>query len=257
MAFPHDDLIAERLLQLLASHPDGRSHGRKMYGPLADTFAELSSADRESRVPTGELRWESKVRFARLKLVERGLVYPAKEGPEPARGVWIVTKAGFLATDRVANLRGSRSRLGRPAEGILLGWNRALWDGWDETYEGAVNMVMSGAEYRARWSVGTRRNVQPGTDAWLLRQGGPYGLLGHGTVLSEPFDDAHFERPEKMSRYVEVAFDVLLEEADILDRDQLGLAIPEISWRSQFQSGNRISPDINGRLLRLWSDYTT
>lgn len=257
MAFPHDDLIAERLLRLLASLPGGRAHGPDTYAQLADSFAGLTSEDRESRVPTGELRWESKVRFARLKLVERGLVYAAKEGPDPKRGVWIVTEEGLRATSDVPAPRGGESGSGSTAEGILLGWNRALWDGWDETYEGAVNMVMSGAEYRARWSVGTRRDVRLGTDAWLLRQGGPYGLLGHGTVVSEPFDDAHFARPDETSRYVEVAFDVLLEEADILDRDQLDLAIPEIAWRHQFQSGNRVPPDVNERLLRLWDEYTT
>lgn len=257
MTFPHDDLIAERLLHLLASQPAGRAHGPDTYAPLAESFAELTPEDRESRVPTGELRWDSKVRFARLKLVEQGLVYPAKEGPGPKRGVWIVTEAGFRAASDVSASDGGDSALGGAAEGILLGWNRALWDGWDETYEGAVNMVMSGAEYRTRWSVGTRRDVRLGTDAWLLRQGGPYGLLGHGTVLSEPFDDAHFARPGETSRYVEVAFDVLLEESDILDRDQLDLAIPEVAWRHQFQSGNRIAPDVNERLLNLWHEYTT
>lgn len=256
MAFPHDDLIVERLLQLLASRPSGRSHGPDTYAPLADSFPELTSEDRQSRVPTGELRWESKVRFARLKLVERGLVYPAKAGPEPKRGVWIVTEAGCRAANEVP-ATGGEPAFGVTTEGVLLGWNRAVWDGWDETYEGAVNMVMGGAEYRARWSVGTRRSIRPGTDAWLLRQGGPHGLLGHGTVVSEPFDDAHFARPAETSRYVEVAFDVLLDEADILDRDHLGLAIPEIAWRHQLQSGNRIPPDVNERLLRVWREYTT
>lgn len=142
-------------------------------------------------------------------------------------------------------------------EGVILGWNRVLWDEWEETYEGAVNVVMTGGEYRTRWSVGGRRDVLPGTDAWLLRQGGPFGILGHGTVLSEAFDDAHFARPGAKSRYVEVTFDLLLEESDILDRDELSLAIPEIAWRHQLQSGNRIPPDVNERLLVLWHEHTT
>lgn len=257
MTFPHDDLIADELLRYIAAQPDGRIHGPASYAPVAARFPELTQQDLESRVPTGELRWESKVRFARLKLVERRLLYPAKDGPDPKRGVWILTDLGRSAARGEAIVSDRRPSEDRSAEtaGIVLGWNRALWDGWEETYDGAVHIAMSGAPYETRWSVGSRVDVPAGTHAWLLRQGGPYGLLGHGLVRSDPFEDEHFAKPGRTARFVEVAFDVLLYEGDILGRDVLEHVIPEVAWRYQFQSGNRVDPEINARLLELWNDH--
>lgn len=68
LAFPHGDRIAEELVRYIARQPGGRIHGTHSYAPLSDAFAELTPDDRESRVPTGELRGESKVRFARQRL---------------------------------------------------------------------------------------------------------------------------------------------------------------------------------------------
>jgi len=257
VTFPHDDRIADELLRYLAAQPDGRAHGPATYEPVAARFPELTEEDLESRVPTGELRWESKARFARLRLVERGLLYPAKEGPNSKRGVWILTDRGRAAARGEAIASGRRSSVDRAAgtEGIILGWNRTLWDGWEETYDGAVNIAMSGASYETRWSVGSRADVAAGTHAWLLRQGGPYGLLGHGFVTSEPFEDEHFAKPGQTSRYVQVAFEVLVDEDDILSRDVLEHAIPEVAWRYQFQSGNRIDPETNARLLEVWNEH--
>lgn len=259
MTIPNDREIKKHLLAFLLSRPGNRAHAQECYAALANHFPDLTDRELTERYQTSVSKFANTVQFSRLHLVNDGLIYRAGEGPHPSKGVWILTPAGERAAQAATPESLSVSSADRPAnrEGVLLGWNRALWDGWDETYEGAVNMVMSGAQYRTRWSVGNRRDVQPGTDAWLLRQGGPYGLLGHGTVRSEPFDDAHFARPGETSRYVEVAFDVLLEETDILERDQLDLAIPEIAWRHQFQSGNRVPPDVNERLLRLWQEYTT
>jgi len=259
MAIPNDREIKKHLLTFLLSRPGNRAHAQKCYAALANHFPDLTDKELTERYQSSVSKFANAVQFSRLHLVNDGLIYRAGEGPQPSNGVWILTPAGQAAA-RAATPEGlsvPSTDHSADREGVLLGWNRALWDGWDKTYEGAVDMVMSGAEYRARWSVGNRRDVRPGTDAWLLRQGGPYGLLGHGTVISEPFDDAHFAGHGSTSRYVEVAFDVLLEEADILGRDQLDLAIPEIAWRHQFQSGNRIPRDVNERLLRLWHEHTT
>lgn len=257
MTFPHDELIADELLRHIAAQPDERAHGPATYGPVAARFPELTDHDLESRVPTGELRWESKVRFSRLKLVERGLLYAAKEGPDPQRGVWILTDLGRAALRGEALASRTRLQAARSSEeeGIILGWNRALWDEWEETYDGAVNITMSGASYETRWAVGSRSEVAVGTHAWLLKQGGPFGLLGHGVVASEPFDGEHFAKPGQTSRYVRVTFDVLLDEDDILGRDVLVNVVPEVAWRYQLRSGNRIAPELNARLLELWNEH--
>ena len=53
-----------------------------------------------------------------------------------------------------------------------MGWNPGLWNEWPGSYAAVVERVEGGTPYVTQWSVGGRRAVQPGTDAWLHRQGG-------------------------------------------------------------------------------------
>ena len=96
----------------------------------------------------------------------------------------------------------------------------------------------------------------PGVDAWLLRQGGSHGIIGHGTVLTEAYEDVHFADPGRTASFVEVAFDSMVIEADRIPRDVLEAVVPEVAWRFQFRSGNRIPADANRRLHELWRQVT-
>jgi hypothetical protein len=60
---------------------------------LADRFTEL---DRE-RTETGNVRWENRAQFARLRMVDRGLL---KKGSP--RGIWEISNEGiaYLNGDR-------------------------------------------------------------------------------------------------------------------------------------------------------------
>lgn len=138
--------------------------------------------------------------------------------------------------------------------GIILGWNPGLWDEWPGGFAGVVARVAGGEPYVTQWSVGSRREVEPGADAWLLRQGGSYGLIGHGTVLTHPYEDVHFADPRRTASFVDVAFDELVVESDRVPRDVLEVVVPEVAWRFQFRSGNRIAPEPNLRLRELWRD---
>ena len=138
--------------------------------------------------------------------------------------------------------------------GIIMGWNPGLWDEWPGGYAGVLVRVAGGAPYVTQWSVGSRREVEPGTDAWLLRQGGSYGLIGHGTVLTHPYEDVHFADPRRTASFVDVAFDQLVVEGDRVPRDVLEVVVPEVAWRFQFRSGNRIAPEANRRLRELWRE---
>ncbi|MFC8682059.1 hypothetical protein ACFT30_11095 [Microbacterium ureisolvens] len=114
--------------------------------------------------------------------------------------------------------------------------------------------VASGTPYVTQWSVGARKEVEPGTDAWLLRQGGSYGLIGHATVLTQPYEDVHFADPRRTAGFVDVAFDELVVEGDRVPRDVLEVVVPEVAWRFQFRSGNRIAPAANLRVRELWRE---
>lgn len=270
MVIPHDHDIKEQLVKYLASCAQNRAHAQNCYSALEQLFPDLTHDEVTLRYQSSVSKWANRVQFARLHLVNDGLIYRAGEGPAPAAGVWILTPEGIRAAEHGLPKRGrtgrsvARSHLPRgvavrspsqPGDGILLGWNRDLWDEWPDSYEGVVNRLMAGGRYTYRWSVGRRLEVTPGADTWLLRQGGPYGILGHGIVVSEPFEDAHFARPGETSRYVDVEFDVLLNEEDILPRDLLEAFIPEISWRSHYTSGNRVFAPANARLKQLWTEH--
>ena len=138
--------------------------------------------------------------------------------------------------------------------GIILGWNPGLWDEWPGGFAAVVARVAGREPYVTQWSVGSRREVEPGTDAWLLRQGGSYGLIGHGTVLTHPYEDVHFADPRRTASFVDVAFDELVVESDRVPRDVLEVVVPEVAWRFQFRSGNRIAPEPNLRVRELWRD---
>lgn len=137
-------------------------------------------------------------------------------------------------------------------QGVIMGWNPGLWDEWPESYASVVAQVRAGRPFVTQWSVGARREVEPGTDAWLLRQGGSYGLIGHGTVLTDTYEDVHFADPRRTANFVDVEFDELVVEADRIPRDVLEAVVPEIAWRFQFRSGNRVPPELNLRLKELW-----
>jgi hypothetical protein len=43
-------------------------------------------------------------------------------------------------------------------------------------------------------------------------------------------------------------------ESDRVPRDVLEIVVPEVAWRFQFRSGNRIAPEPNLRLRQLWRE---
>jgi hypothetical protein len=138
---------------------------------------------------------------------------------------------------------------------VILGWNRDKWDGWTTPYESiAAAMQDPGFRYRCRWSVGARRGVAIGTDAWLLRQGRIRGLIGHGVVLTEPVEDTHFTDPHRTRQYVEVEFDSLVHESEVIPPDVLRMVVPEVAWWAQYQSGNSVPPAAEERLMALWTE---
>jgi len=140
---------------------------------------------------------------------------------------------------------------------LIICWNRDKWDGWATPYE-AIGAAMRDPAFRyvCRWSVGARREVPIGTDAWLLRQGRIRGLIGHGRVLSEPVEDVHFTDPGRTRQYVTVEFDTLLEESDVVPAHVLQAVVPQVAWAYQFQSGNSVPVDAESRLHQLWEDVT-
>jgi hypothetical protein len=101
MAIPDDAAIQEELLQLLGSSPQNRIHASEAYSKLVELHPELTNAEVSEPYRNSVSHWANRVQFARLHLVERGLVYRAGAGPTPRSGVWILTDRG---KDRIREL---------------------------------------------------------------------------------------------------------------------------------------------------------
>jgi 5-methylcytosine-specific restriction enzyme A len=139
---------------------------------------------------------------------------------------------------------------------IILGWNPDRWDGWEPDYPTVLELVGETGTFPNRWSVGRRRNISPGADAWLLLQGRHgRGLIGHAVIRSSPYPDVHFEDPGRMSMYVDVEFDALLPRGDQLPAGILSQRVPGVRWDSIHGSGAGIGPDSEAAVRNLWAEY--
>lgn len=140
---------------------------------------------------------------------------------------------------------------------VILGWNPNRWDGWD--YRAAVEQVAESGRFLERWSVGDNRNILTGTGVWLLLQGGSdacAGLIGHGVVMSEPYEAVDAGGADATGWYVRVAFDALLPLGEQIRPDALSAAVPAISWGdAQRCSSLAVPPDAEPDLRQLWRDH--
>ncbi len=94
MAIPHDEIIKKELLALLAHTHGGRLYVHKVYDELAKLHPNLTQQELNDPYRNSKSKWANRVQFARLHLVQHGLLYRDGYGPNPSRGVWIITDAG-------------------------------------------------------------------------------------------------------------------------------------------------------------------
>lgn len=100
MAIPSNDVIEPELLALLAASPSGRLGVTDVYDQLASLHPELTFEERSLPFKNSASQWANRVQFGRLHLVERGFIFRAGDGPNPRRGVWIITDTGREYTAR-------------------------------------------------------------------------------------------------------------------------------------------------------------
>jgi len=104
---PRGSLLPEEayelpILEILDKH-GGRVPTREVIGEVGELVRDsLTPLDNEE-LSTGGYRWQKRIQFTRLRLVERGLV--KKNSP---RGVWEITDDGreALANSRITRMRG-------------------------------------------------------------------------------------------------------------------------------------------------------
>lgn len=94
MAIPDDNIIQQELLALIAAKPNKRVHASNAYDELAPLHPELTHQELTERYQNSVSKWANRVQFARLHLVNKGLLYRAKDGPNASAGYWVLTPAG-------------------------------------------------------------------------------------------------------------------------------------------------------------------
>jgi len=139
---------------------------------------------------------------------------------------------------------------------FLFAWNPNKWD-WTDLDENIENLKMSGSVTQ-KWSCVAHRQIKPGDRAFLVRLGvEPKGIMGSGTVISEPFLSQHWSGEDKLVHRVLIEFDTLLNPTedsllgiDILDQGELSNQV----WTPQ-SSGISIKPELTEELEAVWFDF--
>ena len=139
---------------------------------------------------------------------------------------------------------------------VILGWDIRDWNRWD--YDDVFRQATCTGQVLDRWNVAGRRSIRAGTEAWLLLRGksdAGSGLIGHGAVVSEPFQPFNDGGTHGADWFVTVLFDALLPVGGQVPLAALYAAIPEMEWG---KAAGRASTDLprsaEPGLRRLWRE---
>jgi predicted HNH restriction endonuclease len=94
MPIPDDETLKLELVSFLASEPDARASIWRVYDQLALRHPELTEAEKSVRYRNSASKWANRVQFARLHLVNSGMLFRANATPNAPRTVWALTPRG-------------------------------------------------------------------------------------------------------------------------------------------------------------------
>lgn len=141
------------------------------------------------------------------------------------------------------------------APAVILVWSATHWNRWN--YRAVVEQVLESGSYLDSWHIGYR-NIQPGTEAWLLFQGSSdagSGLIGHGVVVSDFAEMDGGADGGSGGRYVGIAFDALVPLGEQIPLAALAAAVPDIRW-AEAPDADVLSVPASAEpdLRRLWRE---
>jgi restriction endonuclease Mrr len=244
MPIPTQNVIAGPLLSVI--HGAGGSiKTNEAYDLVAAHFPDMTLEERQQELDNGTNQFNNRVQWARQKLVDEGFI----DGS--VRGVWTLTTEG-----RQAALNGFTSDESGLSS-YLLTWNQAH-SPWPEMIA-HISKLAAGQKAFNRWSTGNSKNVSVGDKFFLLKQGDePRGVIGHGTVLTDVFQEPHWdhERAAKgdSANYVDVQFETLIDPNVIIPfspADSTDDYLRKANW-TPYASGMRINDEVATILLRYW-----
>jgi 5-methylcytosine-specific restriction protein A len=139
----------------------------------------------------------------------------------------------------------------------LFVWNPELWK-WVDLDTKIEELAVTG-KTTERWSCRSHKSIKQGDRAFLLKLGTyPKGIIGSGTVVSQPFLSKHWSGEDKMIHRVIIEFDELINPNNKLPLPLDALPQGQIikqNWTPQ-SSGISIDNNIADKLERLWLNYT-
>ncbi len=135
----------------------------------------------------------------------------------------------------------------------VLTYNPQNWD-WAGDRGDGVARTANGEAVAGRWSTGVRTSgIGPGDTAVLLRQGrGARGLIGHGTFVSDVYQDEHWDGSGRDANYADVEWDVLLSDEDLVPLADVAAAVTTVNWNNIQGSGIVVPAPGDVALDRLW-----
>ena len=151
--------------------------------------------------------------------------------------------------------RSGRYELTGPAPAVstfIVTWNPRRW-AWDDRDE-AVARTATGEVYDEQWSVGGRRSgMQDGDMVYLLKQGPePRGIVASGVVRSSVWQDDHWDgTPGKVANYVDIDWERVVDDGDILATQTLEAEVTAVNWTPQ-GGGITIDRAAAPRVAELW-----
>ncbi len=143
----------------------------------------------------------------------------------------------------------------------LLIWNPKHYP-WNELAEDIQKLENSKTGIiSGRWSTGRRKNIQTGDRLFLMQLGKePRGIVASGVATSTVFEDLSWneENPDRIDRYVNLNFDVLLDadKGHVLALEKLKShpILGQHHWEQQI-SGTLIPESVQIELELLWEQY--
>lgn len=137
----------------------------------------------------------------------------------------------------------------------LFAWNPENW-AWPD-FKAERDKTHVGQEVTQSWRT-ANRNVKVGDNAFLIKVGTqPKGIIATGKILSEPYEDQHWDDPEKTCWYVDISFSRIQDPAQgdpfVTENDLSQITVEQQKWLTQ-SSGIEIKSSSAEALQKFWHE---
>lgn len=140
---------------------------------------------------------------------------------------------------------------------FLLTLDPQQWFWTPEDEVAAIRRTEAGASVREVWSAGGRRQgIEPGDRVFLLQNGsGRRGVRGVGRVASPIYRGEHWDDPTRVANFVDIDWDRVLHEDDMIVLDHLVEKVSGYAWTPQ-KGGVELHEPMATQMEQLWTTRT-